>query len=77
MARDLPAEADGWVACGGAIRPVVGGIVTCPRGPVTVWSCLGCHLLEYSSRERSARGWCDAGPDQRAVPSSAAGSIGG
>jgi hypothetical protein len=60
MARNLPAEADGWVACGGAIRPVVAGIVACPRGPVTVRSCLFCHLQEYSSQERSPGGWCDA-----------------
>jgi hypothetical protein len=54
---------DGWVACDGAMHPMTGRLVDCPLGLVRFGRCLSCHLLEYSSRERSNAEWCEAGPD--------------
>lgn len=65
MGWDLPAANEGWVACEGTTRPVVDGLTACPRGLVQYRTCLGCRLLEYSSRERSWSEWCDAGPGQQ------------
>ena len=49
-----PDVAGQWVVCGGAIREVTDGRVTCPlQGtPVALGECIGCHCLVTHSGER-------------------------
>lgn len=49
-----PDAAGQWVVCGGAIREVTGGRLTCPlQGTaVALGECLGCHCLVTHSGER-------------------------
>lgn len=54
---DMPSAQDAlgqWIVCGGAIREVTDGRVTCPlQGTaVALGECLGCHCLVTHSGER-------------------------
>lgn len=66
MATELPSM-DSWVVCEGVLRQVVNGVTACPRGAVPYRSCLGCHLLETTSRERARAEWCEIGFEPEAL----------
>lgn len=52
-----------WVVCGGAIREVTDGRVSCPlQGTaVALGECIGCHCLVTHSGERDPRTDCAIG----------------
>jgi hypothetical protein len=63
---DLPSAPDPlgqWVVCGGGIREVTGGRVTCPLNgtAVALGECLGCHCLVTHSGERDPLDDCAIG----------------
>jgi hypothetical protein len=63
---DVPSAPDPlgqWVVCGGAIREVTDGRVTCPlQGTaVALGECIGCHCLVTLSGERDPRTDCAIG----------------
>ncbi|MGZ8564023.1 MAG: hypothetical protein ACXWWU_10440 [Candidatus Limnocylindria bacterium] len=63
---DVPGAPDPlgqWVVCGGAIREVTDGRVTCPlQGTaVALGECIGCHCLVTLSGERDRQTDCAIG----------------
>jgi hypothetical protein len=54
-----PPEA--WIMCLDELRPIGPLGIDCPRrpgAPVSLATCLDCHLLITLSAERSGVGWC-------------------
>lgn len=59
-----PSAAPGqWVVCGGGIREVSDGRISCPLSgtAVALGECLGCHCLVTHSGERDPQSDCAIG----------------